>query len=75
MTKFTLDISDIGNDKNQENSYYHRLTSYIEKERLLTEDDCYELVLRIEAFIEQEIDEIRDENWHTYNEEDEEDNY
>ena len=75
MTKFTLDISDIGNDKNQENSYYYRLTDYIEKERLLTEDDCYELVLRIEAFIEQEIDEIRDENWHTYNEEDEEDNY
>ena len=71
MANFILDISDIGNDKNQAKGYYHRLTDYIENQELLTEEDCHELVNRIEAFIEQEIQEIRDENWHEYNEEDE----
>lgn len=62
-------ISSIGNDKNQAKGYYHRLTDLIESEGLLTEQDCHELVCRIESFIEQEIEEIRAENWEEYNSE------
>tara|TARA_B100002019_G_C21208092_1_gene567830 strand:- start:944 stop:1150 length:207 start_codon:yes stop_codon:yes gene_type:complete len=66
MESFIENISDIGNDKNQSKGYYHRLTDYLEDEGILNEEDCHELVNRIESFIEQEIREIRLENLETY---------
>jgi len=70
MKNFILDISNIGNDKNQDKSYYNRLTDYITNQGYLTADDCHELVSRVEDFIMVEIQKIRFENhqaenpWH-----------
>ncbi len=67
MKNFILDISNIGNDKNQDKAYYHRLTDYITNQGYLTADDCHELVSRVEDFIMVEIQKIRHENWQEKN--------
>ena len=58
MASFIENISDIGNAKNQSKGYYHRLTDYLEDEGILNEQDCHELVNRIESFIEDEVSEL-----------------
>jgi hypothetical protein len=56
-----IKMSDLGNKRNQSKSYYDRLTSYITHNELLNEEQAFELVDRIESFIEQEIEEIKAE--------------
>lgn len=56
-----IKMSDLGNKRNQSKSYYDRLTSYITDNELLNEEQAFELVDRIESFIEQEIGEIKAE--------------
>tara|TARA_Y100000004_G_scaffold187931_1_gene241390 strand:+ start:22167 stop:22397 length:231 start_codon:yes stop_codon:yes gene_type:complete len=65
--EFTL--SDIGNAVHNQKGYYWRLSEYLEDYELLDDDDANELCCRIEAFIDQEIEEIRQENPHKYDEE------
>ena len=48
------------------------MANEIEYRELLNDNDIHELVCRLEAFIDQEIQELRDENWHDYNSEEEE---
>ena len=57
--EFTL--SDIGNAVHNEKGYYWRLSEYLENYELLDDDDTNELCCRIESFIDQEIEEIRQE--------------
>lgn len=64
-----LTLSDIGNNVHSEKGYYWRLSEYLESYELLDDDDTNELCCRIEAFIDQEIEEIRLENPHKYDEE------
>ena len=61
-------ISEFGN----QSGFYNYLANQIESEELLNDNDIQELVIRLEAFIEQEIQELRDENWEEYNTEEEE---
>ena len=48
------------------------MANQIESEELLNDNDIHELVCRLEQFIKEEIQEIRDENWEEYNTEEEE---
>jgi hypothetical protein len=64
-----ITLSDIGNDVHNKKGYYWRLSEYLEKFELLDDDDTNELCCRIEAFIDQEIEEIRLENPEKYDEE------
>ena len=68
MNKLIENISEFGN----QSGFYNYLANQIESEELLNDNDIHELVCRLEAFIEQEIQELRDENWDTYNSEEEE---
>ena len=52
----------MGNSAGEELSYYDRLASYIKHNELLNEEQTFELFSRIESFIEQEIEEIKQED-------------
>ena len=67
MNQIIQNISEFGN----QSGFYNYLANQIESEELLNDNDIHELVCRLEAFIEQEIQELRDENWDTYNSEEE----
>ena len=71
--EFTL--SDIGNGVHNEKGYYWRLSEYLENHEMLDDDDTNELCCRIEAFIDQEIEEIRQESPHKYDEDHEDYQY
>ena len=68
MNNLIETISDFGN----QTGFYKKMANEIENRELLNDNDIHELVCRLEAFIDQEIQELRDENWHDYNSEDEE---
>tara|TARA_B100000963_G_scaffold185938_1_gene161633 strand:+ start:1420 stop:1632 length:213 start_codon:yes stop_codon:yes gene_type:complete len=63
MSNLIQNISEYGN----ESGFYNYLAEQIESEELLNDNDIQELVCRLEAFIEQEIQELRDENFEKYN--------
>ncbi len=52
----------LGNSEGEELSYYDRLANYIKHNELLNEEQTLELFNRIESFIEQEIEEIKQED-------------
>jgi len=62
MNQIIQNISEFGN----QSGFYNYLANQIESEELLNDNDIHELVCRLEAFIEQEIQELRDENWEEY---------
>lgn len=63
MRELIQNISEFGN----ESGFYNYLAEQIESEELLNDNDIQELVCGLESFIEQEIQELRDENCEEYN--------
>lgn len=63
MNNLIETIGFIGNNT----GFYKKIANEIEYRELLNDNDIHELVCRLETFIDQEIKEIRDENWDTYN--------
>lgn len=59
-------------DYNNGESFYFMLGTWLEETEQLTDDDSAELVMRLEDFVYNEIQEIRDENPERYDYESEE---
>ena len=68
MSNLIQNISEFGN----QSGFYNYLAEQIESEELLNDNDIHELVCRLEQFIDEEIQVLRDENFEEYNTEEEE---
>ena len=56
-----IEMSDLGNERNQSQSYYERFVNFFVENELLDENETSELIDRIESFIQQEVGEMIEE--------------
>ena len=56
-----IEMSDLGNERNQTKSYYERFVNFFVENELLDENETSELIDRVESFIQQEVGEMIEE--------------